>query len=121
MVCTDWGLLHDSHVFGMTLPARAWGVEHLSVEERMVKAIDAGCDQFGGESCPEILVELVRTGRISTQRIDTSVRRLLRVKFELGLFVTRVSLEGLSTDAIQSSASVVASPAEADLAIVRGS
>lgn len=23
---------------------------------RMVKAIEAGCDQFGGEACPEILV-----------------------------------------------------------------
>ncbi|WP_091467055.1 glycoside hydrolase family 3 protein [Paenarthrobacter nitroguajacolicus] len=89
VVCTDWGLLHDSEAFGMNLPARAWGVEHLSVEDRMVKAIEAGCDQFGGEACPEILVGLVKSGRIQIQRIDESVRRLLKVKFELGLFENR--------------------------------
>ncbi|WP_458780563.1 glycoside hydrolase family 3 protein [Arthrobacter sp. D3-16] len=89
VVCTDWGLLHDTNIFGMTLPARAWGAEHLSVKDRMIKVIDAGCDQFGGEACPEILVELVKTGRVTEQRIDQSVRRLLRVKFELGLFDNR--------------------------------
>lgn len=164
VVCTDWGLLHDLNVFGMDLPARAWGVEHLSVEERLIKVIEAGCDQFGGESCPELVVELVKTGRISHQRIDESVRRLLRVKFELGLFEDRyvdedaavalvgntqfreeglksqsrsvvvlktsddlfpikastlVYLEGLSSAAIQSSATIANTPSEADLAIVR--
>ena len=89
VVCTDWGLLHDSELFGMNLPARAWGVEHLSVEDRMVKVIEAGCDQFGGEACPEILVALVKAGRVQTQRINDSVRRLLKVKFELGLFENR--------------------------------
>ena len=89
VVCTDWGLLHDSDVFGMNLPARAWGVEHLSVDDRIIKAIEAGCDQFGGEACPEILVALVKSGRIRVQRIDESVRRLLKVKFELGLFENR--------------------------------
>jgi beta-glucosidase len=33
-----------------------------------------------------LLVELVRAGRIGEERIDESVRRLLRVKFRLGLF-----------------------------------
>ncbi|MFF1625206.1 hypothetical protein ACFVXV_07195, partial [Streptomyces sp. NPDC058272] len=67
-------------------PARAWGAEHLSVAERAAKALDAGSDQFGGEQCPEVIVELVRTGRITEARIDASVRRLLREKFVLGLF-----------------------------------
>ena len=48
--------------------------------------IEAGVDQFGGEACPEIVVELVRSGRIGEERIDMSVRRLLRDKFRLGLF-----------------------------------
>jgi len=48
--------------------------------------IDAGCDQFGGESRPELVVELVRLGRVSETRIDQSARRLLREKFVLGLF-----------------------------------
>ena len=67
-------------------PARAWGVEHLSGAERVRKALEAGVDQFGGESCPELVVELVKTGQLSEARLDQSVRRLLRLKFQLGLF-----------------------------------
>ena len=52
----------------------------------MLKVIEAGCDQFGGEDTPEQLVELVKEGKLSEERIDISVRRLLRDKFTLGLF-----------------------------------
>ncbi len=86
VVCTDWGLLTDGKIGDRVFPARAWGVEHLSLEERVLKALEAGVDQFGGESCPEVLVELVRSGRLSEERLDVSVRRLLRDKFRLGLF-----------------------------------
>lgn len=86
VVCTDWGLLTDSEIGGAPFPARAWGVEHLSRPERAKKILDAGCDQFGGESCPEVVVELVRSGQIPESRLDQSVRRLLRDKFRLGLF-----------------------------------
>ena len=86
VVCTDWGLLTDDTIAGHVLVARAWGVEHLSVPERARKALDAGVDQFGGEACPEVIVELVTSGQISEARIDVSVRRLLRDKFRLGLF-----------------------------------
>ncbi|MEU9206724.1 glycoside hydrolase family 3 N-terminal domain-containing protein [Streptomyces sp. NPDC048415] len=86
VICTDWGLLTDAPIFGELFPARAWGAEHLSVAERAAKALDAGADQFGGEQCPEVIVELVRSGRVSAARIDESVRRLLREKFVLGLF-----------------------------------
>lgn len=86
VVCTDWSLLTDSLIEDKVLPARGWGVEHLSRDERTKKALDAGVDQFGGEECPEVIVELVRSGQISEDRIDQSVRRLLRDKFRLGLF-----------------------------------
>jgi beta-glucosidase len=86
VVCTDWGLLSDTVLDSAVWPARAWGVEHLSREERALKAIEAGVDQFGGEACPEVVVELVRSGRVDEARIDTSARRLLRDKFRLGLF-----------------------------------
>jgi beta-glucosidase len=86
VVCTDWGLVSDSVILGQAMPARAWGVEHLSELDRACKIIDAGCDQFGGESRPELVVELLRSGRVSEERIDESVRRLLRQKFVLGLF-----------------------------------
>ena len=86
IVCTDWGLITDAHIGNVVWPARAWGVEKLTASERILKAINAGVDQFGGESCPEYVVELVKAGKISESRIDQSVRRLLKLKFELGLF-----------------------------------
>lgn len=89
VVCTDWGLLTDSIILGEPMEARAWGVEHLSPVERVAKALDAGVDQFGGEHCPELIVELVERGDIAESRIDESVARLLRQKFTLGLFERR--------------------------------
>lgn len=86
VVCGDWGLITDAHIGDVVWEARAWGVEHLSRAERIKKALDAGMDQFGGEACPELVVELVESGRVSEARIDESVRRLLRDKFRLGLF-----------------------------------
>ncbi len=86
VVCTDWGLITDVHMPEAVWPARAWGVEHLSHADRVLKALEAGVDQFGGESCPEYVVELVKAGKLSEERIDQSVRRLLRLKFQLGLF-----------------------------------
>lgn len=86
VVCTDWGLLNDGRIGDQVLVARAWGVEHLTPEQRMKKAIDAGVDQFGGEACPDLVVALVRGGQVSESRIDESARRILRDKFRLGLF-----------------------------------
>ena len=86
VICTDWGLVTGTVVAGRPLPARAWGAEHLSRLDRVVKIIAAGADQLGGEACPELVVEAVETGRISEQRLDESARRLLVVKFQLGLF-----------------------------------
>ncbi|HPT94222.1 MAG TPA: glycoside hydrolase family 3 N-terminal domain-containing protein [Microbacteriaceae bacterium] len=86
IVCTDWGLINDSVLMGEPFPARAWGVEALTPLERIVKVLDAGVDQFGGENTPHQLIELVRDGKITEQRLDVSARRLLREKFVLGLF-----------------------------------
>lgn len=86
IVCTDWGLLTDSEIMGTPFPARAWGVEHLTPAERMAKTLDAGADQFGGERCTEILLQLVADGVVAEDRLDVSARRLLREKFLLGLF-----------------------------------
>jgi hypothetical protein len=48
--------------------------------------MEAGSDQLGGESCPELLSELVTSGQVTEKRLDQSVRRLLRENFLLGLF-----------------------------------
>jgi beta-glucosidase len=87
VVCTDWGLVTDATMpDGSIWGAKCWGVEDLSVEERVAKILDAGCDQLGGEKIPEVVLELVESGRIAEARIDESARRLLRDKFRLGLF-----------------------------------
>lgn len=163
LVCTDWGLINDAEIFGQPFPARAWGVEDLTPRERMLKVLDAGADQFGGEDCPEMLVELVADGSVSEARLDLSARRILREKFELGLFenpfvdedaadavvgradfraagdaaqrasitvltndgtlpfaaATKLYVEGIDADVAASYGDLVATPAEADLAIIR--
>lgn len=86
VVLTDWELVNDNHVGDQVLPARAWGVEHLDPAGRMELLLHAGADQFGGEECVEVLLDLVRSGRVPESRVDESARRLLRVKFRLGLF-----------------------------------
>ena len=64
----------------------AWGVESLTVEQRYKKAIDAGTDLIGNDSTPEYIVNLVKQGQLTEGRIDESVRRILRVRFALGIF-----------------------------------
>jgi len=87
VVCTDWGLITDVPMGpGIVWKARAWGVEDLSEKDRAKKIIDAGCDQFGGEMRPELIIELVNEGSLTEARIDVSIKRLLRQKFQLGLF-----------------------------------
>ncbi|MGW1785349.1 glycoside hydrolase family 3 protein [Streptomyces sp. NPDC002143] len=160
IVCTDWSLVNDT-VYG---EARAWGVEQLTPSERVLKVIEAGCDQFGGESSPDLVVELVRAGQVTEERLDISVRRLLREKFVLGLFEnpfvdvdaaasmvgtaesvragriaqsrsvtllkntdallplaegTRVYVEGVDPGTAAGYGTVVATPEEADVAILR--
>lgn len=86
VVLSDWELVNDNVVGDQVLPARAWGVEELTAPERMLKILNAGVDQFGGEECTDLLIDLVRDGLVTEERIDDSVRRLLLVKFQLGLF-----------------------------------
>lgn len=82
VVCTDWALVNDNPA----KPASVWGVEELAPKERVKKILDAGVDMFGGESCAELVVELVHEGSISESRLNKSIRRILHDKFVLGLF-----------------------------------
>lgn len=68
------------------LTRMAWGVENLSKQERYKKAIEAGTNLFSGESDPEMLIEVIKSGTLDLALIDSSVVRLLKEKFELGLF-----------------------------------
>jgi beta-glucosidase len=63
-----------------------WGVENLTVEQRYRKAIEAGTDIFSNDATPEFVVNLVRKGEVPESRVDESARRILRVRFALGIF-----------------------------------
>ena len=80
VVCSDWLCIETRRIFGVLKlkDASAWGVQSLTVPERYAKALRAGVDQFGGESNPQALVDLVRTGAAPEERIDESARRLHR-------------------------------------------
>jgi beta-glucosidase len=87
VVCTDWGIIEGFKILGLEIvEAKNWGVENLTVKERIKKVIDAGVDQFGGNMNVEELLELVKEGLVTEARIDESARRLLRAKFKMGLF-----------------------------------
>lgn len=63
-----------------------WGVEDLPMRARFVRAVQAGVDQFGGTERADLIVEAVRAGELSEQRVDSSVHRVMAQKFALGLF-----------------------------------
>jgi beta-glucosidase len=87
VISTDWAVLSSKRLLGFTiLESPGWGVEDLAPIDRAEKALAAGVDLFGGESNPEWIVELVNSGRVQEARLDSSVSRLLRDKFLLGLF-----------------------------------
>jgi beta-glucosidase len=87
IVCTDWGIIEGFKLLGREIvEAKSWGVENLTISERIQKVIDAGVDQFGGNMNTKELIKLVEEGKISEDRVDESVRRLLQAKFQMGLF-----------------------------------
>jgi len=88
IICTDWKTITDVKLpFGIIFkPASAFGVENLSIKERIIKKFSAGIDMFGGETLSIELSELIKDGKISEDRIDQSLRRIYKQKFNLGLF-----------------------------------
>lgn len=96
LVISDWGIVNDcpeacfspteQHPQTPAAIAMPWGVENLSVEQRVARGVMAGIDQFGGFDDPAPLMAAVQSGAITTQRLDEAVRHVLLVKFRLGLF-----------------------------------
>ena len=107
VVCTDWNIINTMPLAELAGGERSWGVENLTPEQRMKKAILAGVDQIGGETSTEQIINLVKRGEIDERRIDQSVRRILRDKFTIGLFdnpfvdVSKVSEKMLKPDNIR--------------------
>ncbi|MDR0481603.1 MAG: hypothetical protein LBH13_00335 [Cellulomonadaceae bacterium] len=59
----------------------------------IVHALADGADQFMGSDTLYALEEALTSGHVSESRIDESVRRILCVKFALGLFDQQVSTD----------------------------
>ena len=66
--------------------ATSWGVEDLTPEQRFAKGVEAGIDQFGGADDPAPLIAAVHDGLVPVSALDAAVRRVLLLKFRLGLF-----------------------------------
>jgi beta-glucosidase len=105
VILSDWQIIRDRVVGGERLVNRGWGTEHLSDAERMLLALEAGIDQFGGEQATDLLIDLVRSGRVSRDRIEDSARRILTVKFSLGLFDDPIVDETHAMDVLSDSRS----------------
>ena len=92
LAVTDWEdikYLHTRHRVAATQ------------KEAVRMAIDAGVDMSmvpDDLSFCEHLIELVKEGAISEERLDISVRRILKLKYELGLFENPVLKEGANYD-----------------------
>ena len=94
MVLSDWAITQDcidacvtgqprQAPFQIAMP---WGVESLTRTQRFAKGMNAGIDQFGGVDDGQPFVDAVKDGSLTVARLDEAVRRIMVVKFDLGLF-----------------------------------
>ncbi len=88
IICTDWGIVTDITLpNGVVMkPAGDFGVEDLSINEKLKKIISVGVDLIGGEKLTTHLIELIESDEIYEERIDESLQRIMTEKFKLGLF-----------------------------------
>jgi beta-glucosidase len=80
LVVTDWEdikRLHNAH--------RVAETEKEAVYMAIMAGIDMSMVPYKTDFC-DYLLELVKEGRIPTERIDLSVKRILKAKFDAGLF-----------------------------------
>ena len=96
LIVSDWSITNDCPQACMAPDAAhpqtpasigtPWGMETTDKTTRFAKGLNAGIDQFGGANDPVPILDAVAKGLVSEKRIDESVRRVLRLKFEQGLF-----------------------------------
>ena len=58
----------------------------VSSQDAAIQALLAGVDMDLGGNCYAQLVDAVKQGKVSDEALNTAVRRVLRLKFEMGLF-----------------------------------
>ena len=88
-------LLRDQLGFEGILISDYNGVQQIKTangtyEEQVLAALDAGLDMYmepyAWKDCMNILIDAVKDGYVSIDRINQSVERILTVKFNMGLF-----------------------------------
>ncbi len=76
-VVSDWGSIGEMIAHGYAADKA----------DAALKAIEAGCDMDMEANCYiDELANLVKAGKVDEALIDDAVRRILKIKFELGLF-----------------------------------
>ncbi len=63
-----------------------WGVDSLNIEQRYVKALEAGTNMFAGNADPTQLISALKAHPEVMPLVDESVQLLLMELFQLGLF-----------------------------------
>ncbi len=95
VIISDWNITKDCNEMCINgnppdVPLKAegmsWGVEDLTVEQRFIKAIQAGVQQFGGVSDSSVIVSAVKNNKLDEKAIDNAVLAILTQKFALGQF-----------------------------------
>ena len=95
VIISDWNITKDCNEMCINgnppdVPLKAegmsWGVEDLTVEQRFIKAIQAGVQQFGGVSDSSVIVSAVKNNKLDEKAIDSAVLAILTQKFALGQF-----------------------------------
>jgi beta-glucosidase len=83
IIQTDWGM-----IWGIQQSASMFGDEISEEDAVVIGVADAKVDGIGGESIRLIdtMVDLIDQGRIPIEGIDESCMRILKAKFQLGVF-----------------------------------
>jgi len=78
-ICTDWGVVSRG-------PLKPGLQGKTNLKDNMEMIINAGVDQMGNETNNELVMELVKEGKVTEERINQAARRILQWHFKLGLF-----------------------------------
>ncbi|USQ74764.1 glycoside hydrolase family 3 protein [Ornithinimicrobium cryptoxanthini] len=111
------GLLRDSLGFAGYVNSdtgivtdRAWGLEEVTIPQRVAAAINSGTDTLSGFHDITVITSLVESGLVSQERVDLAAVRLLVPLFRMGLFEDPYVEEEAAND-------ILATPRHTDVAL----
>ncbi len=78
-ICTDWGVVSRG-------PLKPSLQGKTTLKDNMEMIINAGVDQMGSETNNQLVLELVKEGKVTEERINEAAGRILQWHFKLGLF-----------------------------------